>query len=184
MDSILFREAVPSDSAALGALQAAVWREAYADLLPGEVLDAVTAEERSAMWRAVLEDPGANGGAALFVAERGNALVGFGACALQRDAGLRRQGFDREVGALYVLRSHSRSGAGRALMGLMARRLVAGGGRSAALWVLRGNSGARRFYETLGGSLVGERSERAAGATLEEIAYGWRDLAGLARQAP
>jgi hypothetical protein len=62
--------------------------------------------------------------------------------------------------------------------------------RGAALWVLRDNEPARRFYEVLGAKLVGQRVETVdefvsgerVGATdvLHEVAYGWPDLSVLA----
>jgi hypothetical protein len=48
------------------------------------------------------------------------------------------------------------------------------------LWVLRDNLPARRFYEELGGTLIGERTDRREMAELPEVAYGWRDIRRLA----
>lgn len=181
MDALGFRAAQPGDAAMLGALHVASWREAYADLLPAAVLDGLSAEARTEMWRAVLGDPASHGGTAVFVAERGAAIVGFGACGGQRDAALQARGYDGEIGALYILRAHQRAGAGRTLMRLMARALLARGRHAAGLWVLRENAAARAFYERLGGDLLAEQVGEQAGATLTEVAYGWRDLEVLAR---
>jgi len=154
------------------------WREAYAGILPTALLDGLSAHARAAMWRGVMNDPG---GMALFVAENEGRIVGFGACGVQRDASLKAQGYDGEVGAIYVLRAHQRVGLGRALMTMMAERLREQGMRGATLWVLRENALARSFYERLGGAAIGERTEEQEGVTLSEIAYGWRDLSRLMR---
>jgi 16S rRNA U516 pseudouridylate synthase RsuA-like enzyme len=45
--------------------------------------------------------------------------------------------------------------------------------------VLAENQQARRFYEALGGSIVGEQRITIGGAELLELAYGWRDLDAL-----
>ncbi|MDQ0544114.1 ribosomal protein S18 acetylase RimI-like enzyme [Methylobacterium brachiatum] len=66
-------------------------------------------------------------------------------------------------------------------MAALAAHLRRSGYRAASLWVLRDNATARRFYARLGGVVVGERVERRERATLEEVAYGWRDLAALRR---
>ena len=132
------------------------------------------------MWSAVLEDPLRYGGTAVFVAEREGEVIGFGACGSQRDEALRAQGFEGEIGAVYVLRTHQGAGAGRALMRLMARRMLADGRAAASLWVLTTNAPARAFYEKLGGTLEGEKAEDHDGTTLHEVAYGWRDLGALA----
>jgi ribosomal protein S18 acetylase RimI-like enzyme len=177
MAAISFRQATSSDAAAIGALHVASWRETYAGILPDDVLNGLSADERSDMWRDVLNDPAMFGGAAVFVAEGDAEIVGFGACGGQRDEGLKEQGFAGEIGAIYVLRSHQRAGVGKALISLMAGKLIDQGRSAASLWVLRDNLGARSFYERLGGALVGERVEEQSGVMLAEVAYGWNDPA-------
>lgn len=159
----------------------ASWRETYAGLLPDYLLDDLSAEERSDMWSALLDDPARFGGTAIFVAESGEQIVGFGACGAQRDAALNEQGFGGEVGAIYVRRSHQHAGVGKSLMSLMARKLLDQTRIAATLWVLRENISARTFYEGLGGVLVGEREEEQSGTKLTEVAYGWCDLSSLVR---
>jgi ribosomal protein S18 acetylase RimI-like enzyme len=181
MDAIRFREATPGDAAAIGVLHVASWRETYAKLLPGQLLDGLSAEARSAMWRAVLDDPAAFGGTAIFVAESEDGIVGFGTCGDQRHEALRERGFDGEIGAIYFLQSHQRGGLGSALMRLLAQRLLDRGRRTASLWVLRENAPARSFYERLGAVLAGEKAEEESGVLVTEVAYGWSDLSALAR---
>jgi GNAT superfamily N-acetyltransferase len=178
---IRFRDAKPGDAAAIGALHVASWRETYAGLLPDAMLAALSVEARTAMWRQILADPGAFGDAAVFVAEEAGSLVGFGSCGRQRDAALAEAGYGGEIGAVYVLRAHQQRGAGRALMGALARALAEQGHAGASLWVLRENMPARLFYEELGGALIGQRHEEQPGASFVELAYGWRDLSALAR---
>ena len=84
-----------------------------------------------------------------------------------------------EIGAIYILRSQQGAGAGRALMSLMARDLVARTMPSASLWVLRDNMGARGFYEGLGGTIIFEKEVTEGGKTLHEVAYGWPHIAHL-----
>lgn len=40
------------------------------------------------------------------------------------------------------------------------------------IWVLLDNP-SRKFYETLGGALVGEKSVTVGETTVVEVAYGW-----------
>jgi len=181
MDAISFRQAKSSDAAALGVLHVASWRETYAGLLPGQLLDGLSAEARSAMWSAILDDPATYGGTAVFVAESEGKIVGFGACGDQRDEALGERGFDGEFGAIYVLQSHQRAGVGSSLMSLMAQNLLDQGRRAATLWVLRENASARLFYERLGGALAGEKAEEQSGMMATEVAYGWSDLSPLVR---
>jgi GNAT superfamily N-acetyltransferase len=181
VDTLIFREAAPGDAGRLGEVHVASWRETYSGLVPDALIESLSAEARAAMWRSVLGDPAAFGGTAVFVAERERAIIGFAACGSQRDEALAQSGFDGEFGAIYVLKSQQRAGIGKVLMRLMARRLLDAGRQGAALWVLRENVRARTFYDHLGGAVVGERVDGEAGAALNEVAYGWRDLAALVR---
>ena len=80
---------------------------------------------------------------------------------------------------LYVLPSRQGEGIGRRLVGAIAGRLAEIGVPSMLLWVLMENKTARRFYETLGGTLLGEGSFELGGTELSEVAYGWKDLSVL-----
>jgi ribosomal protein S18 acetylase RimI-like enzyme len=174
------REAVEGDAAALGALHVASWRETYSGMMPDHIVSAATVEARTAMWTQILRDPRA-GRAAVYVVEDDGRVVGFGACGAQRDATLADAGFSGEIGAIYVLRSHQGRGAGRSLMRVLSQSLLVQGHRAMSLWVLRENAAARAFYTTLDGKTVGERVDERPGASLVEIAYGWRDLSRLAQ---
>jgi hypothetical protein len=63
----------------------------------------------------------------------------------------------------------------------MASDLIGRGFSAAALWVLRENLRARRFYEHLGGKVIGEREDVRDATILIELAYGWPDLKQLDR---
>lgn len=175
------REAVRADAPALGEVHVKSWRETYAGLVPEAMLAALSVEARSGMWRGVLDDPDASGCASVLVAEAECRIVGFGACGLQRDAALASMGFGAEIGAIYLLRTHQRAGAGRALMQALSRRLAELGHGAVSLWVLRENVRARAFYEALGGEVIGERVDHDADVRLVEMAYGWRELSRLHR---
>lgn len=173
------REAVPADAVALGDVHVASWRETYAGLLPDAMLALLSVEARVAMWASVLGDPSASGTVSVIVAEAEDRIVGFGACGRQRDAALAGQGFDGEIGAIYLLRAYQGTGAGRALMGELARALTGAGQSAVSLWVLRENAQARGFYEALGGEVLDERVDDGPDGAIVEVAYGWRDLSRL-----
>ena len=173
------RRANPQDAARLGALHVASWREAYAGLMPESLLASLSVEARSAMWTRILADPPAFDNLAVFVAEDGGDIVGLGSCGRQRDRALADRGFEAEIGAIYILRSHQRGGVGRALMREMAAALHYHGLGAVALWVLRENAAARAFYERLGGEWLAEKEDRRENTVLLEDAYGWRGLAPL-----
>lgn len=177
------RPAAAADAMALGRLHVAAWRETYRGLLPDAMLAGLSAEARGAAWEEVLRDPAAYQDARIHLAEEDGDMIGFAACGAQSDAGLAAAGFDGEIGAIYLLRTAQRRGIGRLLMQTAAADLKGRGFRAASLWVLRDNMPARRFYERLGGELVGEKRDMRPEGELVEVAYGWRDLAQLAGEA-
>jgi GNAT superfamily N-acetyltransferase len=181
VNAIKLREATQTDAAALGSLHVASWHETYTGIIPDEVLVGLSVEARTAMWSKILSDPAALGDTAVFVAEDGGRIVGFGSCGQQRDKALADAGFGGEIGAIYVFRSHQNRGVGRSIMAAMSQFLSGLGHTAASLWVLRENTPARTFYEGLGGEIVGEKRDEQPNATLIEVAYGWRDLSRLVR---
>jgi ribosomal protein S18 acetylase RimI-like enzyme len=175
MNACTLRPAVTDDADAIGALHVAAWRETYASLMPAAMLQGLSVESRTALWRRVLADPRS----AVVVAEGAGALAGFCSCGPQRSAALAEQGYDGEITAIYVLRRFQERGVGSALMAAAAEALGRRSFKAAALWVLDRNEPARRFYERRGGLLVGTRTESTNGTVLTEVAYGWPDLGPL-----
>jgi GNAT superfamily N-acetyltransferase len=99
-------------------------------------------------------------------------IVGF--C----DAGPNRgepKDFQGEVYAIYLLAEAQGQGLGRALFQQAVAWLMRNGWSSFLVWVLTGNTRARRFYEALGGTAAGEKPTAIAGTSYTEVAYGWRE---------
>jgi len=176
------RTATVADASAIGSIHVEAWRETYVGIVPDHVLAGLSVEGRAAMWGRHLRDPTASNASAAFVAERGGTIVGFGCCGAQRAEMLKAQGYDGEFIAIYVLRTSQHRGLGLALMGAMAQELRRRQLEAASLWVLRENTGARRFYEGIGGEVVGEKEDIRDQRIFIEVAYGWRNLAELAER--
>jgi ribosomal protein S18 acetylase RimI-like enzyme len=172
--AIEIRAAARSDAPAIGRIHIASWRETYRGTLPDHLLDNLSAVVRAAMWQGALDrDPPV----LLFVGQLASGeLVGFAGGGARRGSA---PPHDAEVYAIYLLRAARRRGCGRRLMAALAAALRARGFKSLCLWVLRENAPARRFYERLGGQVVGERTETDGGHAFNEVAYGWADMASL-----
>lgn len=84
--------------------------------------------------------------------------------------------FRAELFYIYLLVGYQRRGVGRRLVIAVAKRLRADGFGSMLVWVLEDNLGARKFYESLGGELVGAKTITIGGADLTEVSYGWRNI--------
>ncbi len=92
-----------------------------------------------------------------------------------------------EIYCLYIRESYQRRGLGRRLVQAAAAHLAPLGMPALRIGCLTGNTPARRFYEALGGRMVGEREFQEHGFTLREVIYGWpdtRELAGAGPSAP
>jgi ribosomal protein S18 acetylase RimI-like enzyme len=173
------RAATTADAPALARVHVTAWRESYAGIVPDALLAKLSIESRAAMWTRILNDP--SDLTAVRVAERDGEIIGFGACGSQRTATLKEKGYDGEVSAIYVLRPFQKQGVGAALMQSMSLTLSGRGLSGVSLWVLRDNAMARRFYEQIGGEVVGEKEDIRRETVLIEVAYGWPDLARLHR---
>ncbi len=148
------------------------WRTAYKGIVPDAHLDGLSYDESERLWQDVVTaDDGC-----VFVAEDGRGVFGFA-------SGQRRQRFSRvlteyegELKTVYVLPSGQGAGAGRRLVGAVARHFAERRVGSMLLWVFAENRSARGFYESLGGVPVAEDGFQLGGAWLPEVAYGWKDL--------
>lgn len=74
---------------------------------------------------------------------------------------------------LAVLEEAKGLGVGRALFQEGLQWLREHGLWPMALWVLKENTRARRFYKRMGGQLAGEQSITIGDARYPEVAYGW-----------
>ena len=81
-----------------------------------------------------------------------------------------------EIYTLYVQPDFHERGIGRQLLAAAFAAMVDKGYGCSFLWVLRDNP-SRYFYERVGGKAVAERQERMWGRTVDQVCYGWPDLA-------
>jgi ribosomal protein S18 acetylase RimI-like enzyme len=173
---VLIREATLDDVPGVARIHVDTWRTAYRGLMPAAFLSGLSYADRERIWAQNLSNSARR--SFLLVAEAPTGLiVGFACGGPERT---RRIDYRGELYALYVLEMFQRQGLGRALMRATATAMLEGGLESMLIWVLADNRPARRFYESMGGILVGEQPIEIGGARLVEVAYGWGDLRPLA----
>jgi GNAT superfamily N-acetyltransferase len=175
------RIATPADAPALGKMHVASWRETYAGILPDKMLSSLSVDGRAAAWAKIMQEPETEDSTVVYLIEHEGSIIGFGACGAQRTEILKDKGYDGEFGGIYVLRAFQRQGIGASLLAKMSFDLLGRGFSAAALWVLRENPVARRFYEHHGGEVVAEREDVRGETVLLELAYGWLRLKELYR---
>jgi GNAT superfamily N-acetyltransferase len=144
--AVTIRAATPEDAHSVAQVHVDSWRHAYRGLLPDDYLDALSVEDREAMWLGAFSDPAARTGA--FVAEAEGRVVGFASFGPTRDEDARNG--TGEIPAIYVAPSVLGTGVGRGLLAAAIDGLREAGFGRATLWVLEANERARRFYEKAG----------------------------------
>ena len=173
--NVTIRVANRADAGPIAKIHVDSWRTTYEGILPAQYLWGLSYCDWKSMWnRALTRDHLTTG---IFIAEKeGGDVVGFANGGPEREGNLTYQG---ELYAIHVLKEHQNRGLGRRLVSAVAQRLLDDGFSSMLLWVLEDNLRACRFYESLGGERVGSKTVAIGGADIEEVSYGWRDIAGL-----
>ena len=156
---ITVRPAQEGDADAIAGVHVETWRDAYAGLLPQEVLDGLSRRRQTVRWRRAIRNPEAELGQ-VFVADA-SGIAGFGSASPA--AG--------EITTLYVRPGAQRRGVGRMLF----RRMAAFLQGPVSLWVLDGNPAAG-FYERLGGRPGVHATVERWGMELGRTRYCWQAL--------
>lgn len=190
---VRIRVMTEADVPAVSALRVRGWQEAYAGIVPQSYLDAMDADEDAARRREMLartagrvhhlvavED--GEGAERAETGKAGQAGGTTGGIAGWASFGPYRGEPDGsgtgELYAIYVRPERIGHGIGRALTAEVVRRSAELGRERLALWVLAGNTRARRFYAAAGFTPDGgEASDTYDGVPLREVRY-VRDLGG------
>lgn len=132
------------------------WHETYEGLVDADYMKSVTLEQCTRIAHRWPEN--------IIVAKDGERVVGFAGYGAYRDETLPGHG---EIFAIYVLREYQGQKAGYQLMNAALERLAAY--RRIAVWVLKGNDHAVRFYERYGFRFDGMESEILLGRPNTEL---------------
>jgi len=141
------RTAGPADALAVGTVQAASWREAYAGRLGAAVLASFEPHALAAVWRQSLEQP-PTPNHRLLVACAGDVVVGLAAIGPCPDPDA-----DERVSELLVLGVHPharRAGHGSRLLHAAAQTARESGATVLATWVPRDDEATREFLQRAG----------------------------------
>ena len=149
---------VVDDSDELARVHIAVWRDAYAGLMPADHLAALSEERFAASWRQWAQRRPGEARSVLVVRDPARRIAGFGSAGPSRDDDAPTPW---ELYAVNLL-PHAR-GIGAA--DLLLDELV--GDRDATLWVVEGNARARAFYARRGFVDEGGRSAHEPTGTPE-----------------
>ncbi|MBD0841659.1 MULTISPECIES: GNAT family N-acetyltransferase [unclassified Streptomyces] len=146
MTDIHVRDMSYADCDRVAEIRVGGWRTAYRGLVPQPYLDGLSVPADAERHRARFTQ--GDGTIVNLIAERSGTAVGWACHGPYRDGDTRTE--DAELYAIYVDPAHYGDGVGRALLAESVRRCTAAGHPRMLLWVLRDNTGARRFYERSG----------------------------------
>ena len=141
---ILLRQAERADIHSMASVVVNAWRFAYTDFLPADMMEEWVSQERFiSRFRENWHLPNFR----LVACGEEGTILGF---ALQRQP-CKLDGFDAEIGGLYIDPSASRKGIGKLLVKAMVEYFIGSGHRSMAIHTLAENKIGCAFYEKIGG---------------------------------
>ena len=183
---MIIRAAHEADAPEMGRVMVETFLAAHRDQMPAEAWAKRAAEwtpEVSAQaWASTLREiaEGKAPGECVYVAvDEAGEIAGI---AMGGPANADELPHTGAVYALYVGMSHQGRGVGRRLVQAVAADLAQHGMAALQIDCLAANAPARRFYEAIGGRLVGERLFDEEGVMLPEVVYEWADIATLVAQ--
>ncbi|MGW5358922.1 N-acetyltransferase family protein [Actinopolymorpha pittospori] len=151
------RIAWPADAAEVARVQVAAWRQAYADLLPADVLDDLDEEAFTEQWqRSLAKPPDARN--RLLVALDHGTVVGFAATGPADDPDADPI-VDGEITAFHVDPGQTRHGHGSRLLQACADTLVADRFSRGVIWLLSADDVLRTFLTEAGWAPDGAHRE-------------------------
>lgn len=176
-EELSIREATVADCYAVAVVNVRSWQESFRGIVPQAALDRMNYEKRAAAFAQRFEQKASAGDDDFYrmlVAELpGPEVVGYVDFGPPRETSYGT--FASELYSIYVLKEYQGRGVGARLFRVMAVALVARGLGSLFLLTLEA-SPYRRFYERMGGRLLGCGAYEIDGVPFVELAYGWHDL--------
>ncbi len=163
------REATISDAEDIAKVHVDCWRTTYKDIMPDEVLERLSYEQRTELWNANLST---EDGHLVYVAENEEGeIIGFVSGGPEKSGEYPPYG--GEITALYVSSEYHSLGLGKRLFLRLLQYFNSMDIHSVMVWVLADNP-ACTFYERLGAKPVVEQHIINMGdKNLNMVAYGW-----------
>lgn len=169
------REACETDFVGIAKVRVDTWRVAYQGLVPDGFLEGLSYQHIAERWREVFWEK-KNPGVAVFIAENTQEdIVGVAICGPEQSQDPVYHG---EIYVLYVLPQYQRQGIGHALVVVCAQHLEQLAVHTLLIWAMA-ESPYRRFYASLGGRVVREKTKEIGGKMILEVGYGWEDTREL-----
>ncbi|ARG97014.1 GNAT family N-acetyltransferase [Legionella micdadei] len=163
------RAATIQDAHAIAETHIRSWQGMYKEFIPESILNNLSIEERTQQWQELILQ-----GVKVLVLEVEDKVVGFASVCRFRNA--HAEDSSGEISAIYLDPHYWRMGLGTKLCTAAISELESQGYKKIFLWVLEGNTQARKFYESLNFKATNTTKLEEfyeGGALLTEILY-WK----------
>ena len=159
----MIRRATLEDVPVIAAIHVRTWQHAYAGIVPAEYLDGLSVQARTEIWRHRICERSC----VILVALEDKEIVGFASGGVSRDGDAKDEA---EIYAIYIAPEYWERGIGRTLLREMEDVVMPYAG--IALWVMRQNERAIRFYRARGYEFDGqEKIVQLGGSNLTEVRF-------------
>jgi len=161
---IVIRNIKEQDIPAVVDIQVEGWKVAYKGIIEDTYLNSMSKEERIEKRKKDYKQ------GAFIVAEINNEIVGF--CRYyDKVISADGDGCDSELMAIYVKPTLKHQGIGKKIFNYVKLKLKSIGKKKMVLWCLKDNYASRKFYESMGGVIVGEHSIEIGEKLYQEIGF-------------
>jgi GNAT superfamily N-acetyltransferase len=172
------REANQNDVVGMAKVRVETWQATYQGIVPDVFLAGLSIQSTAERWQKTFWE-NRRPEVAVFVAENERKdIVGIAICGPEESQDPIYHG---EIYVLYVLPEYQNQGIGSGLAAScvqhLIQQLIVG---TMLVWVIAKNP-YRRFYESLGGRLVREKTKEIGGKMILEVGYGWDEIDKLVR---
>jgi 3-deoxy-manno-octulosonate cytidylyltransferase (CMP-KDO synthetase) len=169
LPKIIFREAAIEDIPRIAKVHLESWQKSFAGIAPPEFLDQMSVETRIVKFEQAFKQTGLY---KIFVAESPETgIVGF--ADFGESPGKDR--FEADLYAIYFLPEFQRRGIGAKLFRMCQNEMVGYGFNTMSLETLA-LSPYRKFYEKMGGQIIGEGTHSLGGVEFKTVFYAWEGL--------
>ena len=168
---MIIREASLYDVKGIAKVHVDSWRTTYKNIIPDDFLNNLSYERREQLWTNSI--PNGN----VFVAENElGQIVGFSSGGKERSG--KYKDYKGELSSIYILKEFQGKDIGKLLAKPVLEKIVELRLNTMLVFVLEENE-SKLFYEALGGKVIDKVEVEIAGKKLNELVYGWDNVASI-----
>lgn len=164
---MIIRNADLDDAEGIATVHVASWQKIYRDIIPNSILDNLSVNERTRVWRERIKQ-----NLIILVIEENKSIVGFASVCAARDSDLDIKLYG-ELSTIYLNPKFWGKGLGAKLCEQALEYLRDNGFLKVIVWVLQKNNQAKKFYEALGFIYTGYTKDEIfeKNVSLQEVRY-------------